>query len=100
LLEKLSIHNLAWLSPEKSDGPTMIRLANRFVKLKHSFLVLDFHSTSLLPGKSPYVRNSNDLKKFLRNIEHFLMYTQINGYECITLENAAESIIQDEMSNA
>ncbi len=99
-LEKLSIHNLAWLSPEKSDATTMIRLVNRFVTLKHSFLVLDFHSTSLLPGKSPYVRNNNDLKRFLKNIEQFLMYTQIKGYECITLENAAEYILQDEIGNA
>lgn len=100
LLEKLSIHNLVWLSPEKADGSTMVRLANRFVKLKHRFLVLDFHSTSLLPGKSPYIRNSEDLRKFLRNIEHFLMYTQINGYECITLEEAAKSISQDTIRNA
>jgi len=100
LLGILSIHNLVWLSPEKSDGPTMVRLANRFVKSKHRFLVFDFHSTSLLPGKSPYVRNSDDLKKFLSNIEHFLIYTQTNGYECITLEEAARSITQDKGKNA
>lgn len=100
MLERLSIHNLGWLSPEKADGPTMVRLADRFIQSRHRFLVLDFHSTTLLPGKSPFVRNDNDLKTFLNNMEHFLQYTKINGYECITLECAVETIKQEEFVSA
>jgi len=100
LLEKLSVHNLGWLSPEKADGPTMVRLAQRFIQSKHRFLVFDLHSTTLLPGKSPFVRDENDLKRFLKDIEYFLQYTTTNGYDCITLESAAEIIKNEEEVSA
>ena len=49
----------------------LVLLAKKFVKSKHKSLLLDFHSSSFLPGNSPYVPTIVDLKRFLNAIEIF-----------------------------
>lgn len=74
ILDRLKILNLRWLSPELSNASEMIDLAKRFFYAGHRLLNLSFHSTSLLPGKSPFVRNEAELQKFLKCIEQFLQF--------------------------
>ena len=38
------------------------------------FLNLSFHTTTLLPGKSPFVKNNEDLGQFYLKIEKLLEY--------------------------
>jgi len=79
ILDKLRILNHRWLSPELSSGSDMILLSKNFIRLGHRFLNMSFHSTSLLPGKSPFVRNQKQFEKFLHDIEMFLQFAVDQG---------------------
>lgn len=88
ILDRLGLLNFHWLSPELSTGEEMVRLAKRFVKSGHQFLNMSFHSTSMLPGKSPFVRNKDELNDFMNKIEVFLKYATDNGFEFLPLADA------------
>ncbi len=90
LLDKLNMLNFRWLSPELSNGDEMVKLAKQFVKLDHKFLNMSFHSTSLLPGKSPFVQNEKDLTEFLYKIEVFLKYAVDNNFEFAPISAATK----------
>lgn len=92
VLDRLKLLNFHWLSPELSNGDEMVNLAKRFVKSGHKFLNMSFHSTSLLPGKSPFVRDEEDLKIFLAKIETFLKYAVKHGFEFLPLAKSTEEI--------
>ena len=85
--------NFYWLSPELSSGKEMIKLSKRFVASGHHFLNMSFHSTSLLPGKSPFVKNERELIIFLDKIEMFLQYSVKNNFEFLPL-SAAVSLVE------
>jgi len=74
ILHRLRLLNFYWLSPELSNGNEMVRLAKALVQSGHKFLNMSFHSTSLFPGQSPFVKDRLDLKNFLNNIETFLKF--------------------------
>lgn len=80
ILDAAGILNRRWLSPELSTGKELIRLTKSFISEGYSFLNMSFHSTSLLPGKSPFVKSREDLSKFLNRIESFLKYSNMKGY--------------------
>jgi hypothetical protein len=87
LLEWLNIVNFRWLSPELSDDREMIRLASNQSR-KISSLNMSFHSTTLLPGASPFVRNEDELRAFLKRIEGFLQFAAKQGFAFAPLSNA------------
>ena len=70
----------------------MIKLSKNFVKSGHSFLNMSFHSTSLLPGKNPFVKNNHELTMFLNDIEIFLQYAVNNNFEFLPLSKAASLV--------
>ena len=72
ILDRLHVLNFHWLSPELSSGEEMLKLSKSFVGSGHQFLNMSFHSTSLLPGKSPFVKNENELNLFLNKIKLIL----------------------------
>lgn len=80
LLDKLRIINFYWLSPELSNAQQMIRLCNSFISSGHNFLNMTFHSTTLLPGSTPFVTSDDDLEDFLNRIESVLEYASENGF--------------------
>jgi hypothetical protein len=41
--------------------------------------VFSYHSSSLLPGSTEYVRSPHDLKRFLGIIEGYLEYFMVNS---------------------
>ncbi len=90
LLEHSRVINLRWLSPELSSGEDMLLLAERLVRSGTTFLNMCFHSTSLLPGRSPFVRDETDLRRFLLNIEMFLQHARDAGWRFIMLKDIAE----------
>ncbi len=92
ILDQLSLLNFHWLSPELSSGEEMVKLSKRFVKSGHKYLNMSFHSTSMLPGKSPFVKDNYDLMKFLDNIEIFLQYAVKHNFEFCPLSQATEFI--------
>jgi hypothetical protein len=62
------------LSPEGYDLSEMIRLTEALLARGVRVLTLSFHSPSLKPGCTPYVRNDRDLSHFLDTITRYLMF--------------------------
>ena len=65
-----------FLTPEISSLQEMKRLSRVFVKKNKPILVMMFHSTSILPGKSPYVRTAADLKVFYKKLDNYIAYAK------------------------
>jgi hypothetical protein len=63
-----------WLSPEISSAANMIALSKTMIRNGIQFLNLSFHSTTLLPGKTPFVKNNIDLEDFYSRLEKLLDY--------------------------
>jgi hypothetical protein len=92
ILDRLQLLNFHWLSPELSSGEEMVKLSKRFVKSGHNFLNMSFHSTSLLAGKSPFVKDERELTVFLNKIEMFLQYAVKNDFEFLPLSKAVSLV--------
>jgi hypothetical protein len=90
ILDRLSLLNYRWLSPELSSSEDMITLARRILENGGQTLNMSFHSTSLLPGKSPFVRDEGDLEAFLSKIDSFLRFAESMGIPCVGMSSAAE----------
>lgn len=94
VFERLHLMNFRWLSPELSPAKDMIALARTLLRKRCPTLNLSFHSTTLLPGKSPYVRTEKDLDHFLNRIGKVLEFAVENNLEFSTLSAAPERIHQ------
>jgi hypothetical protein len=90
ILERAGLVNLRWLSPELSTGKEMVRLAKTSLARGCSYLNMTLHSTTLLPGKSPYVRTEEDLETFLGHIELLLQFAANEGLAFSPLAKALE----------
>ena len=62
------------LSPEGFTLDEQCRLARALVAGGHKVFSLTYHSPSLTPGNTPYVRTERDLDIFLKNIEGFVRF--------------------------
>ena len=74
----------------------MVLLAKNFIRKGHSFLNMTFHSTSLLPGKSPFIRNDHEFHNFFEKIEMFLQFAVDNGLKFSPLSDALEELDDSE----
>jgi len=92
LFERLKLMSFRWLSPELSTADDMIALARALLKRGCPTLNLSFHSTTLLPGKSPFVRTEKDLTTFLNNIATVLEFAVERNIGFTTLSTAPDSI--------
>ena len=91
ILSRLRLLNQAWLSPEIEDVDTMIRLSKRMENNNFPCLNMVFHSTSLLPGASPFVKSKNEATNFIQKIRDFLVFADESGYEPKTLSQFGEA---------
>jgi len=62
------------LSPEGCDAAAMIRLARSLMRAGNQVFTLTYHSPSLVPGHTPYVRTQADLDAFLSAIADVCAY--------------------------
>jgi hypothetical protein len=62
------------LTPEGITIEEARRLVSHMVGMGHKVFVLTYHSPSLEPGNTPYVRTKADLAKFLRWLDEFYDY--------------------------
>ncbi|OJV43463.1 MAG: hypothetical protein BGO22_14210 [Hydrogenophaga sp. 70-12] len=69
VLSRLDVLWRARLSPEGFDADTQIRLMEALYAQGVRVFSLTYHSPSLAPGNTPYVRNEHDLQEFLRRID-------------------------------
>jgi phosphatidylinositol alpha-1,6-mannosyltransferase len=68
LLERIT------LSPEGSDLPAMLRLTRQLLRRGQRIFTLSYHSPSLEPGNTPYVRTQEDLAIFLDRLSGYLSF--------------------------
>lgn len=75
LVARLRLLERIRLSPEDYDEPEMRRLTATLLDDGYRVFVFSFHSPSVMPGGTPYVRSAADLERFLgkcrRYFEHF-----------------------------
>lgn len=90
ILAKLGLLNKVWLSPEHSDGKTMIKLSKIMLGNNYSILNMMFHSSSLKAGLSPFVRTKDDERIFLNNIKEFLSFARNESIDAIRLSEVLQ----------
>ncbi len=76
ILSRSGLMERARLSPEGFDAATQCRLLRAMVAQGVRVFTLSYHSPSLAPGHTPYVRDAAGLEGFLRCIETVLAFFQ------------------------
>ena len=74
LLARAGLMERITLSPEGSDLPAMLRLTRALLQRGERIFTFSYHSPSLEPGNTPYVRSPRDLAVFLDRISGFLAF--------------------------
>jgi len=74
------------LTPEGNNTAANQRLMRTLVQAGTQVLTLTYHSPSLVPGNTPYVRTAEDLASFLANIADCCDYFQSElGGQCLPI---------------
>ncbi|HYZ21212.1 MAG TPA: glycosyltransferase, partial [Rhodopila sp.] len=74
LLARTRLTERITLSPEGSDLPAMLRLTCALLNRGQRIFTLSYHSPSLEPGNTPYVRTQRDLAIFLDRLSGYLSF--------------------------
>lgn len=74
LLSKAGLVTRSRLSPEGISAAEQCRLLDALVENGQRFFTLVYHSPSLVPGNTPYVRDEAELAAFVATIEQVLTY--------------------------
>lgn len=93
LLETVGLLRRRWLSPETSSAKEMLALTQACLKSGEPTLDLTFHSCTLLPGATPFVRDEHDRRKFCDAIETVLRFCGEAGVAFRTLSEAGQSLL-------
>jgi hypothetical protein len=72
LLARTGLIARSALTPEGVPAEEQVRLIKSLMRRGHSFFTMTYHSPSLMPGNTPYVRNEAELRAFLERIETVL----------------------------
>jgi hypothetical protein len=83
------------LSPEDYSEPEMRRLTHTLLRDGVRVFVFSFHSPSVMPGGTPYVRTQAELDRFLDKCRHYFGFfmNELRGVAMTPLE------IKDILSN-
>jgi hypothetical protein len=71
-LARLGCAERVTLSPEGNGARAVRRLTNALIAHQQRVLPLSFHSSSIWPGRNPYVRNRRDLHRFFDDLSAML----------------------------
>ncbi|MBL4721315.1 MAG: polysaccharide deacetylase family protein [Alphaproteobacteria bacterium] len=94
ILAKTGLLERAVLSPEGVSAVEQIRLMRSMLKRGKRIFTLTYHSSSLSPRNTPYVRNEVELEEFLQRIEGVLSFFQHEiGGEFTTLDRIRSEAI-------
>jgi hypothetical protein len=74
ILSRLDVVDRIRLSPEGFLVNDLVKITKFLIKNGVTILTLSFHSPSLLPGSTPYVKDKKDLKNFLLSIREYLHF--------------------------
>lgn len=80
VLAKLGLLERIRLSPEGFNLRDMTRLTEQLIGQGVTLFTLSFHSPSLAPGHTPYVRSVEDLREFLATVSMYLgFFSKLGG---------------------
>ena len=97
LLDRLGVLQKTKFSPEKGGAGRLMALARAYAKQNLPCLVLMFHSSSLLPGATPYVPDQKSLAGFLDDLATVLEYcVALLSLTPMTLTQFAQRYEQEE----
>lgn len=74
VLSRLGLAERIQLTPEGTSLQEAKRLTQALIRRNHRIFVLTYHSTSLLPGSNPYVRDERELSSFMRWLEEYFEF--------------------------
>jgi hypothetical protein len=74
VLARLGLLERIRLTPEGTNFAELKRLVDTMLAAGRRLFVLSYHSPSVAPGNTPYVRNEAELQSFLALIERFCDY--------------------------
>jgi len=90
ILDELRLLRRIKFSPEQAGVRDLRVLADRYCESPGAVLVMMFHSSSLVPGHSPYVGSREQLQEFLRRIAQTCRYGKERySMDCVTLGELA-----------
>ncbi len=69
ILSRLCLANTVTLTPEGVTAKEQIDLIRFMTRRGHRNFVMHYHSPSLVPGNTPYVRTTADLRVFIHRVE-------------------------------
>lgn len=92
ILNRLGLLNRIWLCPEHHSAAELIRLTRRLQDAQFPFVNLMFHSTTLEPGLTPFVRSVRDEEAFRDRIRQYLDHAASAGLQFATLSEAAREL--------
>jgi hypothetical protein len=99
LLARTGLVARSALTPEGVSAAEQIRLIKALIGRGHRFFTLSYHSPSLSPGNTPYVRSDAELAAFLQRIETVLRvfaeeldgeFTTLSRYRAALIREAGE----------
>ncbi|HSL21165.1 MAG TPA: hypothetical protein VK886_06485 [Vicinamibacterales bacterium] len=85
VLNRARLLNHVCLSPELCRADGMIRLAATLLRRGTRIVNMFFHSPSLLPGCSPFVKTEGDASAFLERIDRFLAFARSAGLRPVSM---------------
>jgi hypothetical protein len=74
ILRRLNLMNRVALTPEGIPLDEAKDLTRFLIRCNHRVFSLCYHSPSLTPGSTPYVRNEEDLRSFLGWLDAYLEF--------------------------
>ena len=85
ILSRTGLLERIGLTPEGIESRQQLRLLRLLLLRGYRVFTLTFHSPSLVPGNTPYVRNQNDLRRFFDNIRSVLdAFFEVHGGRATT----------------
>jgi GT2 family glycosyltransferase len=82
------------LTPEGIAIDEAKRLVRQMIADRHRVFVLTYHSPSLEPGSTPYVRTAADLTHFLAWLEEFYdFFTKEIGGRCVSWRDVRDALL-------
>lgn len=95
-LDRMGFLARRWLSPEASTTRELLQLSRTWVDSGGEVLAFTFHSPTLLPGATPFVRDESGLNRFLERIEGFLRHCVDQGFGFATLTEVAQGLMAED----
>lgn len=91
-LDRIKLLSFRWLTPELWNGDEMVSLANAALRNGCPILNMTFHSVSMLPGRSEFVKSEEEVATFLKNIEAVLAFGAKSGIGFSSLQEAGAAL--------